>query len=110
MIGKTLRTARDARGWTQAELATQIGVSPKTVAAWESTGSSPSPPALARLEKAMPELSDAVSRVRTELAKRSSFAPTVRRTGSSTSMRARHLRRLEFARRRAQDFSEGVPR
>ena len=32
---KTIRQLRQARGWTQAVLATRLGVTPWSVAAWE---------------------------------------------------------------------------
>ena len=43
MLNRTLRTERKRRGWTQAELATALGVSTKTVVRWERGQSVPFP-------------------------------------------------------------------
>jgi putative transcriptional regulator len=38
---KTIRELRDAQGWSQAELAYRLGVSPSTIYNWESGRSEP---------------------------------------------------------------------
>jgi transcriptional regulator with XRE-family HTH domain len=35
MRGDLIRRAREARGWTQEELATAVGVGPRTIGNWE---------------------------------------------------------------------------
>lgn len=34
-MGKTIRELREARGWSQFELAVKVGVTPQTVLNWE---------------------------------------------------------------------------
>ena len=46
---KTIRTLRQARGWTQFELALKVGVQPQTVYLWESGRRMPLVPQLRRL-------------------------------------------------------------
>ncbi len=41
-IGQAIRMARRARGWSQPELASKVGVAPETVCRWE-TGAMPVP-------------------------------------------------------------------
>jgi len=43
-LGARLRAARMARGWSQAELAGEIGVDPSTVSTWELRGEIQWPP------------------------------------------------------------------
>ena len=46
---KTIRALRQARGWTQFELALRVGVQPQAVYLWESGRGSPQVPQLRRL-------------------------------------------------------------
>ena len=46
---KTIRALRQARGWTQFELALQVGVQPQAVYLWESGRRTPQVPQLRRL-------------------------------------------------------------
>lgn len=63
-LPEKLRFHRRARGWSQEQLARQIGVSLHTVSRWESGKSHPSPLAIERL-KAL--LDDLLSRKQTRL-------------------------------------------
>ena len=51
-----LRTARDAAGLTQAELAAKCGVTVTTVSRWESGSNPPAIKAMRKLRKALPAL------------------------------------------------------
>lgn len=46
---KTIRELRQARGWTQFELALAVGVQPQTVYLWESGRRTPQVPQLRKL-------------------------------------------------------------
>jgi transcriptional regulator with XRE-family HTH domain len=46
---KTIRALRQARGWTQYELALQVGVHPQAVYLWESGRRTPHVPQLRKL-------------------------------------------------------------
>ena len=46
---KTIRALRQARGWTQFELALKVGVQPQTVYLWESGRRTPYVPQLRKL-------------------------------------------------------------
>jgi transcriptional regulator with XRE-family HTH domain len=46
---KTIRSLRQARGWTQFELALKVGVQPQAVYLWESGRRTPQVPQLRRL-------------------------------------------------------------
>jgi len=52
-LGNTLRVARDAKGWTQAELAAAIGVSRKTINTVENGVFIPSTVVALKLAKAL---------------------------------------------------------
>ncbi|MGH8603902.1 MAG: helix-turn-helix transcriptional regulator [Gammaproteobacteria bacterium] len=44
-IGKRIAEARARRGWTQSELARQVGVRPQSVQLWEADETGPQPKA-----------------------------------------------------------------
>ena len=48
---KTIRELRTARGWTQLQLANQLGVTPATIHMWERGKSEPTVSALRRLAR-----------------------------------------------------------
>src|SRR5215211_5025749 len=48
-VMKTIRVLRQARGWTQFELALKVGVQPQAVYLWESGRRTPQVPQLRRL-------------------------------------------------------------
>jgi transcriptional regulator with XRE-family HTH domain len=48
-MAKTIRALRQARGWTQFELAIRVGVKPQAVYFWESGRRTPQVPQLRRL-------------------------------------------------------------
>jgi transcriptional regulator with XRE-family HTH domain len=50
---KTIKEIRKELGWTQEEMANQIGVSLSAVQRWEQNNNRPSPLALKSLEKAI---------------------------------------------------------
>ena len=51
MTAKTIKRLREARGWTQAELARRLGISRNGVNSWEQGLSVPSPACLVDLAK-----------------------------------------------------------
>jgi transcriptional regulator with XRE-family HTH domain len=108
MIGNTLRDARARRGWSQARLAEEIGVSKKTVSAYEASGMAPGKAVLDKLEAKMPELAGAVAKVRGEIARRRSFSSNFARAPQHRGRaHAQRLRREEFAKRRATAYQQG---
>lgn len=63
MIGTRIKTARQARGLTLAEVGTALGVTCQYVYAWESGRRNPGPKHLAKLAEVLGlELSDLLSR------------------------------------------------
>lgn len=58
---RAMRTAREARGWTQAELAAQLEVSQSTISFWENGVEIPSLEHQVRLVQAMPEILTALA-------------------------------------------------
>ncbi len=46
---KTIRQLRQERGWSQAKLATRLGMVPRTVSTWERGVRTPDPRTLVRL-------------------------------------------------------------
>jgi transcriptional regulator with XRE-family HTH domain len=57
---KTIRALRQARGWTQYELALQIGVHPQAVYLWESGRRTPHVPQLRKLGQVFGLCSDEI--------------------------------------------------
>jgi transcriptional regulator with XRE-family HTH domain len=55
---KTIRSLRQARGWTQFELALHVGVQPQAVYLWESGRRTPQVPQLRRLGEVFEMCSD----------------------------------------------------
>jgi len=51
-----LRYCRSRKGWTQEQLARNIGVSLNTVQRWEASRTHPSPLAIARLEELLKDV------------------------------------------------------
>jgi DNA-binding XRE family transcriptional regulator len=57
---KTIRALRQARGWTQFELALAVGVQPQTVYLWESGRRLPQVPQMRRLGEVFELCSDEI--------------------------------------------------
>jgi len=57
---KTIRGLRQARGWTQFELALKVGVQPQAVYLWESGRRSPQVPQMRRLGQIFGMCSDEI--------------------------------------------------
>ena len=58
---KTIRGLRQARGWTQFELALMVGVQPQAVYLWESGRRTPQVPQLRKLGKVFGLCSDEIA-------------------------------------------------
>ncbi len=58
---KTIRTLRQARGWTQFDLALRVGVQPQAVYFWESGRRTPQVPQLRRLGEVFEMCSDDIT-------------------------------------------------
>jgi transcriptional regulator with XRE-family HTH domain len=58
---KTIRALRQARGWTQFELALKVGVQPQAVYLWESGRRTPQVPPLRRLGEVFGLCSDEIA-------------------------------------------------
>lgn len=58
---KTIRSLRQARGWTQFELALKAGVQPQSVYFWESGRRTPQVPQLRKLGELFGMCSDEIS-------------------------------------------------
>ena len=54
----TIRQCRDLKGWTQEQLARNVGVSLNTVQRWESGKTIPSPLAMEKLQKILEDVLD----------------------------------------------------
>jgi transcriptional regulator with XRE-family HTH domain len=52
VLVQTIRELREARGWTQFELAIKVGVQPTTIYTWESGKKMPMIPQLRKLAEA----------------------------------------------------------
>jgi transcriptional regulator with XRE-family HTH domain len=63
---KTIRALRQARGWTQFELALKVGVQPQSVYLWESDRRAPQVPQLRRLGELFGICSDEIELVATQ--------------------------------------------
>lgn len=48
-----LRSARESKGWSQARLAIEIGMTPSTISAWERGSNGPEPPRFVELASAL---------------------------------------------------------
>ncbi|WP_410601659.1 helix-turn-helix domain-containing protein [Amycolatopsis sp. lyj-90] len=57
-LGKTVREMREARGWTQARLAVEAGMTQSAVARFEAGGTVPTIPVLERLAHALEAVLD----------------------------------------------------
>ncbi|MBB5854232.1 multiprotein-bridging factor 1 family protein [Amycolatopsis umgeniensis] len=57
-LGKTVRELREARGWTQAKLAAEAGMTQSAVARFEAGGTVPTIPVLERLAHALEAVLD----------------------------------------------------
>lgn len=52
-LGRTIRTLREQRGWSQSELARAVGMTQSAVARFEAGGTVPTLPVIERLAKAL---------------------------------------------------------
>lgn len=64
MIGKSLREAREVRGWSRKDTARELGVATSTYDAYEGCGKVPADDVLGRMVEKMPELRERVAAVR----------------------------------------------
>ena len=55
-LTENIKTYRNSKGWSQEQLARQVGVSLNTVQRWESGKSMPSPLAMVRLKEIFPSV------------------------------------------------------
>jgi len=55
-LAETIRKCRDLKGWTQEQLARNIGVSLNTVQRWESAKTVPSPLAMEKLQRILEDV------------------------------------------------------
>ena len=55
-LADKIRQCRDLKGWTQEQLARNVGVSLNTVQRWESSSTHPSPLAMEKLQKILEEV------------------------------------------------------
>ena len=58
IVGCNIRKYRNKKGWTQEQLARELGISLNTVQRWESGKNKPSPLALEKLQKILDNVLD----------------------------------------------------
>jgi transcriptional regulator with XRE-family HTH domain len=63
---KTIRDLRQERGWTQLQLANQLGVTPATIHMWERGKSEPTVSALRRLARLFDVMMDDIELIEAE--------------------------------------------
>jgi transcriptional regulator with XRE-family HTH domain len=100
MIGQSLIKAREARGWSRAQMAEELGVKLGTYGGYEVSGILPSNSVLDRIAEKIPEMAERIAEVRRLRPKRKLFARAA--VGGQTSEAAdrQHAAAILAARRR----------